>query len=147
VQELPDARVLATTIVEYTKDALQFAYADDRVLWERIEGLSSTADICQFSSERARWSERWYLICDQMNALDHFPDTANTLGQDAQLEALQFIRRLSANPYFIWSASGFCREAVSDNARQNYGAKCLIFREGYNRVRTSRFFDIMLTSH
>jgi len=134
---LPDARVLATDIVEYTKEALQLAYADDQALFKQIQGLSSIADIFQFSGECSRRDECWYLICDQMNALDHFPDTANTLGPNAQQEALQFIQRLSKNHYFIWSASGNCRQAASNNRRQNSGAKRLLFREGYNRVRSS----------
>jgi energy-coupling factor transporter ATP-binding protein EcfA2 len=142
---LPDAKVLATAIVEYTKEALQLAYADDQALFERIQGLLSIADIVQFALERSSQHEWWYLICDQMNALDHFPDTSNTLGPGAQMEALQFIQRLAHTHYFIWSASGNCREAASDNVRQNSGAKRLLFREGYNRVRSSRFFDTRLT--
>ena len=98
---LPDARVLATAIVKYTKEALQLAYADDQVLFKQIQGLSSIADIFEFSEECARLGDRWYIICDQMNALDQFPDTANTLGPEAQQEALQFIPRLSGDHYLI----------------------------------------------
>jgi ABC-type glutathione transport system ATPase component len=142
---LPDARVLATAVVEYTKEALQLAYADDQALFERIQVLLSIEDIVQFALERSSQHEWWYLICDQMNALDHFPGTANTLSPAAQMEALRFILRLAHPHYFIWSASGNCREAPSDNPRQNSGGKRLLFREGYNRVRSSRFFDTRLT--
>jgi hypothetical protein len=142
---LPDARVLAKSIVEHTKDALQLAYADNQALFGQIQGLLSIEDIVQFSLERSRQGEWWYLICDQMNALDHFPDTANSLSPETRMAALQFIQRLAYPHYFIWSASGNCREAASDNARQNSGAKRLLFREGYNRVRSSRFFDTRLT--
>jgi len=138
---LPDARVLAIAIEDYTKEALQLAYADDQALFKQIQGLSSIADIFQFSEERSRLGDRWYIICDQMNALDHFPDTANTLGPNAQQGALQFIQRLSKDHYFIWRASGNCRQAASNNRRQNFGAKRLLFREGYNRVRSSRPSD------
>jgi len=133
---IPDARVLATDIVKYTKEALKFAYADDQALFKQIQGLSSKPDIFEFAEERTSRCESWYLICDQMNALDHTPDSANTLGRDAQLEALQFIQCLSGDHYFIWSA-GNCRDAASNNKRQNSGAKRLLFREGYNRVRLS----------
>jgi energy-coupling factor transporter ATP-binding protein EcfA2 len=142
---LPDARELAAGIVCYTKVALQLAYADNQALFGRIQGLLSIADIVQFAQERSIQHDRWYLICDQMNALDHFPDTANSLGPDAQMGALRFIQQLAHTHNFIWSASGNCREAASDNARQNSGAKRLLFREGYNRVRSSRFFDTRLT--
>jgi len=141
-----DARVFATNIVDYTKEAMQLAYADDQVLFEQIEGFSFTADILQFSKERSKRGDWWYLICDQMDALDHFPDSANTLGPDAQMEALRFIRSLSGYHYFIWSASGNCRQTASDNARQNSGAKWLVFERGYTRVRYSQFFYLILTS-
>ena len=141
-----DARVFATNIVDYTKEAMQLAYADDQVLFEQIEGFSFTADILQFSKERSTRGDWWHLICDQMNAVDHFPDSANTLDPDAQMEALWFIWSLSGYHYFIWSDSGNCREAASDNAHQNSGAKWLVFERGYTRVRCSQFFYLILTS-
>jgi len=143
---LTDARVLVKEIVEYTKEALQLAYVDDQVLFAQVRRFSSITDILQFARERSACGEWWYIICDQMNALDHFPNSANTLRPDAQMEALQFIQRLAHHHYFIWSFSGNCRDAASDNARQNSGAKWLVFREGYTRVCCSQFFCLMLTS-
>jgi len=138
---IPDARDLATA----TNTALEFAYADYKVLRKRIQRFSSITDIWQFAKERSRLGDRWYIICDQMNALDHFPDTANTLGPHAELEALQFIKRLSEDHYFIWSTSGNCRQEASNNRRQNSTAKRLLFHEGYNRVRSSRPSDTWST--
>ena len=135
--------MLATDIVKYTKEALKFAYADDQALFKQIQGLSSIADIIKLAEERSECGEWWYIICDQMSALDHFTDSANTLGLDAKLEALQFVQRLTEDHYFIWSASGNCRDAASDNARQNSRAKWLVIRTGYTRVRYSQFFCLM----
>jgi len=134
---LPEAKQLATDLVGYTQYSLQLAYADDEVLFERIQGFSSITDILKFAKERSRRGELWYLICDQMNALDHFHDIANSLAAEDQREALRFIQRLASDHIYIWSASGNCRDAASDNRRQNSGAQRLLFREGYNRVRSS----------
>jgi len=73
------ARVLATDIVTYTKAALMFAYADDQTLFKQIQGLLSIADIIKLAEVRSECGEWWYIICDQMNTLDHIPDSANTL--------------------------------------------------------------------
>jgi len=112
---LPEAKPLATDLVGYTQYALQLAYADDEVLFERIQGFSSMTDILKFAKERSRRGEWWYLICDQMNTLYHFPNTDNSLGPDAQPEALQFIQRLSEDHYFI------CAKPQDTDRQGNYG--------------------------
>jgi len=91
----PDAGFMATVTEEHTKHALELAYTDDRLLFKQIHRLPSIADLLQFLKERTGWSERWYVICDQIDALDYYPDTDNTMR-----EALQF-RRLSEDHYFI----------------------------------------------
>lgn len=76
---LPDGRVSATMVVTYLKAALRLTYADDQALFQRIQGFSFTVEICQFVVERHERGEELYFICDQMNARDHFPDTATPL--------------------------------------------------------------------
>jgi hypothetical protein len=66
-------------MVVYAQVPLQLAYADDEERFHRILGFSSTAEICQFVRERHIRGEELYFICDQMNALDHFPNNGNTL--------------------------------------------------------------------
>jgi energy-coupling factor transporter ATP-binding protein EcfA2 len=143
---LPDVQVFAGLKVKSTKAALGLAYADDEALFLRIQGLSSTTDICQFVEERAKCGEVMYFICDQMNALDHFPDAADTKDQRVKQEALSFIEELSGIHNFIWSASGNCRAAASHNARQWSGAQRVLFRRGYNRVYSSCLFVTRLDS-
>jgi energy-coupling factor transporter ATP-binding protein EcfA2 len=143
---LPEARVMAEAMVAYTRGALLLTYADNQGLFQQIEGLSSTADICNFALQLSNRGEVIYFICDQMNGLDHFPDGADTKGRDIKEKAHSFFKQLHASHNFIWSASGNCRAKISHNARPRSGAKHLLFRQGYNKVCSSRFFVIMLDS-
>jgi len=139
---LPNAKVLAAMMVVYTKEALKLTYADDEELFRRIQGFSLTVEVLQFIQEREEQGEELYIICGQMDTLRRFPDTADANGPRVQDEALTSILQLSMWHNFIWSASGNCW-ASSDTALQTSGARHLLLRQGYNRVCSSRFVEIM----
>jgi len=136
---LPDAKRLAAAMVAYTKFALQLTYADDRELFQRIQGFKSTETICEFVQERQVCGEELYFICGPMNTLDHYLVTGNKLGPQDQDDVLTFILQLSGFHKLIWSGSGNC-QVISG---QSSGVKRLLVQQGYNRVWPYRFVGII----
>ena len=131
---MPDVREFAASMVGYLRNALLLAYAPNPELCEIIFASKTISSLVEFVRERSGAGEAIYIICDQMNALDHDPTRVDRVDDERKDLAMSCIDDLVTESHSIWSASGNCGMATTDNCRQTSGAQHIIFRYGYQGV-------------